>query len=716
MKLLKIFFVHSFLTLSATGGSFGNIIIFSDEANHGKINIGNSIMILEDPSGKLSMKEILSSQDFKPSNQEVPNLGVSASSFWIKFQVKNISSSDELLLELAQPTMDEVEFYTILPDGKYTVERLGEHLPFKERKYNHQNFLFRLTIPRNETHTFLLKVKSGEEIQLPLSIGLPKSIFESISTKDLISGIYFGIILVMIFYNLFIYVTVRDKSYLYYVIYIFFVGLVQASLQGYTYKYVWPDFPWLATQSVFIVPALSGFGAISFLKVFLQTKKHHPALDKGLYIFIGVYVVCIILSILSLYNISFQILQLNSLGISFYILFLAYKISKEGYRPAKFFLLGWSLFLGGVFIHVLKNVGVLPYNTFTYYCLQLGSSLEIMLLSFALADRINILKKEKEVSQAEALTVLKENERIIKQQNIILDIKVTERTKELQESNTNLNSTLKNLKETQSKLVDAEKMASLGQLTAGIAHEINNPINFVTSSVKPLKRDIEDVIKLLDKFEELGIESELKNKLHEIKELKKQIDLDYIKEEINTLLNGIDEGAARTAEIVKGLRNFSRLDESDLKLTDLNEGIISTLTLLKSDINGKIDIVKELGNIPKIECYPGKLNQVFMNILNNAIHAIRTGNQQNGVITISTSDEQNNVIIKIKDNGPGIPDAVKNKIFEPFFTTKEIGQGVGLGLSIVYNIIEAHQGEITVESQPGKGTEFTIILPKSQKK
>jgi signal transduction histidine kinase len=715
MKLIKNIFIYSLLLLSSIGTSLGNTITFSDSINS-RINIGNSIMILEDPLGKFSVGEVLSSTNFKASTQVVPNLGVSSSYFWIKFQIKNNSSSDELLLELAQPTMDEVEFYEILSDGKYNIEKTGEHLPFKDRKYNHQNFLFRLNIPINETRTFLLRVRSGEEIQVPLSLGLPESIFESIFTKDLISGIYFGIILVMIFYNLFIYVTVKDKSYLYYVVYIFFVGLVQASLQGYTYKYIWPDFPWLATQSVFIVPALSGFGAISFLRIFLQTKKFHPSLDKGLFIFIGLYIICITLALLGLYNVSFQILQINSLGISFYILFLGYKISKKGYRPAKFFLLGWSLFLGGVFIHVFKNVGILPYNTFTYYSLQIGSALEIMLLSFALADRINILKKEKEVSQTEALQVLKENERIIKQQNIILDIKVTERTQELQKSNQELNVTLTNLKETQSKLVGAEKMASLGQLTAGIAHEMNNPINFVSSSVKPLKRDIEDILQLLDKFDEVSTSVNLADKLNEINVLKKKLDINYLKEEINTLINGIDEGAARTSEIVKGLQTFSRLDEYDIKIANLHEGINSTLALLKNSINGEIKVIKHFGDIPGIECYPGKLNQVFMNILNNAIYSVSSGSDKHGIITITTKDEQSNVVIKIQDNGIGIPDAVKSKIFEPFFTTKDVGQGVGLGLSIVYNIIEAHNGQIKVESQQGKGTEFTIILPKFQKK
>ncbi|HET7819478.1 MAG TPA: ATP-binding protein, partial [Bacteroidia bacterium] len=334
-----------------------------------------------------------------------------------------------------------------------------------------------------------------------------------------------------------------------------------------------------------------------------------------------------------------------------------------------------------------------------------GTTLEVLLFSFALADRINILKKEKEDSQRAALEALKENEKIVREQNIVLETKVKERTVELETSN-------KNLKDAQSQLVNAEKMASLGQLTAGIAHEINNPINFVVSNVKPLKRDVEDILLLLTKYGEIQDDKNLSEKLKNIKELKEQLDADYLIEEINQLLKGIDEGASRTSEIVRGLKNFSRLDEDDLKLADIHEGIDSTLAVLNNNIvKAGVTIVKEYNKFPPIECYPGKLNQVFMNILNNAIQVLVSSKADHGEIRIKTALIEKTVRISIKDNGPGMTEEVKHKIFEPFFTTKNVGEGTGLGLSIAYGIIEKHKGEIHVESAPGNGAEFIITLP-----
>src|SRR5690606_19506067 len=211
------------------------------------------------------------------------------------------------------------------------------------------------------------------------------------------------------------------------------------------------------------------------------------------------------------------------------------------------------------------------------------------------------LRGEKEASQAEALRELRENEKRVREQNVVLEQRVNERTLGLQEANEALTVTLSNLRDTQSQLVDDEKMTSLGQLTAGIAHEINNPINFVTSNIKPLKRDLEDVYELIDAYaaiEEKSMAEDLK-KAHELKE---EIDYDYIKEEIESLVQGISDGANRTSEIVRGLRTFSRLDEDVVKPADLHEGLASTMVLLRSKLKDGIEIIKDFGdNLPKIE-------------------------------------------------------------------------------------------------------------------
>jgi hypothetical protein len=346
--------------------------------------------------------------------------------------------------------------------------------------------------------------------------------------------------------------------------------------------------------------------------------------------------------------------------------------------------------------------------------MPIGSAIETVLLSFALADKINILKKEKEESQLETLNALQENEKLIREQNLVLEQKVHERTLELEEAFEELNATLQHLKETQAQLVDAEKMASLGQLTAGIAHEINNPINFVGANVKPLQMDISELVELVKKYDGLNKnDEEFEANIRSIESFKKKIDFDYLVKEIDILLNGIEEGARRTAEIVKGLRNFSRLDESDLKSADINEGIESTLILLSGEIPGNVELIKNFSPLEPIDCLPGKLNQVFMNLFNNAIYAVKKKEgDDNKFIKITTKDEGDVIVVIVEDSGIGMSEEVRSRIFEPFFTTKDVGEGTGLGLSIVFKIIETHQASLTVTSELGIGTTFTLVLKK----
>jgi PAS domain S-box-containing protein len=277
-----------------------------------------------------------------------------------------------------------------------------------------------------------------------------------------------------------------------------------------------------------------------------------------------------------------------------------------------------------------------------------------------------------------------------------------------------LNQTIRRLRETQTQLVEAEKMASLGQLTAGIAHEINNPINFISGNIEPLRMNIQDLKNLIN---ELNTIKNL-NDLEKIKKLEEEIQLDVLLKELDSLLEGIEEGARRTKEIVLGLRNFSRLDEHDLKKANINEGLHSTIVLLRSKLKAcNIDLQENYDLLPYISCYPGKLNQVFMNIISNAIHAVEKAKKhENGAvgrICITTKDLEKEICICIEDNGIGMSKKVIKRIFEPFFTTKEVGDGTGLGLSITHGIIQQHHGQIKVESEEGKGSIFTILIPKN---
>ena len=263
------------------------------------------------------------------------------------------------------------------------------------------------------------------------------------------------------------------------------------------------------------------------------------------------------------------------------------------------------------------------------------------------------------------------------------------------------------LKATQSQLVQSEKMASLGQLTAGIAHEINNPINFVSAGIESLKSNYQEIKSLLGEYMDLKPGEDNNEKLVKIEKHKKDIEIEILLHEIEELYGSIKNGASRTTEIVKNLRNFTRLDENEFKLSNLEEGLDSTLVILNSQLKDRIEVIKEYGHLPLVNCFPGQINQVFINILNNAAQAI----EGPGKIWIKTLVENGQAEIIIKDSGMGMSEETKNKIFDPFFTTKDVGIGTGLGLSISYGIIEKHHGTISVESVPGEGTQFTIKIP-----
>lgn len=682
-------------------------IIFRGE----NIVLGNHISILEDASNKLNLNDVQKSDAFIPSRVPIPNLKLSNSDFWIKFSIKNESNLNKIILALEYPMLSVCEFYS-MRDGK--VQSMSYDDLFSLRKYKHQNFLFDVDLPKGETASYFIRVKSSEQMMLPLVLGPPKEMAEKMLTNDLVWGIFIGLILVMVVYNLFIYISVKDSSYLYYVAYSLFVGLTQITLSGFTYRFILFDHPSWNHLGIILFPGLAGITGNLFMMNFLQTRENIPKFHKAIYAPLLIYSIAIILRILGYDQASYRAIDIAAITTVFITFTVTISLSIKGYRPAILFLTAFSMFFTGLLLFVLRNLGIVPYNDFSNYTKEFGIALDVVLLAFALADKINTFKREKERSQEETLKALKENERIIREQNVILEQKVNKRTLELSEANTELNQTLIDLKEAEGQLVEAEKMASLGQLTAGIAHEINNPINFVTSNVTPLNRDIDILISFISEMEKIGL-SDLpaEEKKKQIEEQKEELDYDYLKMEIAQLLKGIHEGASRTSEIVKGLRVFSRLDEDDLKKANINDGLDSTLIIVNNLLSNKIKLEKSYSAIPLIDCYPGKLNQVFLNIISNAIYAInkKFGDHQGGILTISTSSNEKSIFVKIEDNGIGMDEVTKKKIFEPFFTTKDVGEGTGLGMSIAYNTIKRHQGEIQINSTPGLGTEFILELP-----
>ncbi|MDQ8004146.1 MAG: 7TM diverse intracellular signaling domain-containing protein [Pedobacter sp.] len=666
---------------------------------------------LKDESGKLGLNQ-LSKMSFDEAQTDILNFGASDATFWIRLTTDHNLIFNNDLIFVEQSRFSSVTSYYQLQDQKLTSKPI--YSVFKDGdKKNNQGYAFTLPNKFGIHDTVYLKLKPHEVFITKISIVTENQLLEKHATRDIIFGIYTGVMLIMFVYNLFLFVVVRDRSYIFYVFYILFTWLAQISIQGYGLRYIWDLNSFIDQNSVILYSLLGLIFACLFTISFLNTKLFSPISHK----LFNIYLILVLINLGILFafggNVAFIVMQVLTLSGAAIAMYASYHVYfKKHFKPAGFYLIAWSILLVGAVFFVLKDYGIVPYNTFTTYLLQICSAIEVMLLSFALADKINYFKKENETAQAQALNASLENQRLIKEQNVVLERKVKERTEELESANETLNETLHNLKSTQSQLVDAEKMAALGQLTAGIAHEINNPINFVTSNVKPLQLDIDDLKDIIKKYENIDLDKDVKPQIEEIEAYKRQIDLGFINNEITSLLSGISEGAKRTAEIIRSLRNFSRVDETDMKAIDLNEGLLSTLVLIRNTLPDNLTVVKDLGNLPKVECMPGKINQVFMNLVSNAVQAIKSKETQEEeeFLTIRSWYSNQQVYISIKDSGTGMSDEVKHRIFEPFFTTKDIGEGTGLGLSIVFSIIEKHKGHIEVISEVGKGTEFIITL------
>jgi hypothetical protein len=681
-----------------------------------KTSVDKNVEVLIDSSNLVNEANIVSVGRFTTSKKQGQVFFLNDKTLWGRFSVENRSTDSNLWFSLEYPNVSEIRLYKLNEKQQLdTLATAGNSFNFHARPNDYADFNFPLRLPPGSTQTYYFKIRSRHPLELQTAVMTSDEVINVHLFQSTILSVYLGVIGSILLYNLFLFFATRDKSYLVYVSYLFTLALAQLTVAGWSFKYFWPNHPWINNYVVIWTSSLAGVIVIAFAIYFLHTATYLPKVHKFLYVIIGVDVIAFLSSFTSLRLVGYQILNVSGLFSSLFLIYVSAAISMKGYRPARYYLVAWSAFLIGLIILVFRNIGWLPANNFTNYVLYAGSAIEAILLSIALADKITILRREKETSQAEALRISRENEKLVKEQNIVLERKVAERTEELQEANNQVTMAFKNLKDAQIQLVEAEKMASLGQLTAGIAHEINNPINFVKSNIKPLQLDFADLMEVIDEYEKLHTTdtTEITGQLNEIDALKKSIDLDFVRSEIKNLMKGIENGAERTAEIVRGLRTFSRLDESVIKTVDIHEGIDSTLILLRSHIPTNITVVKNYGVNRLIECYPGKLNQVFMNILSNAVHAIKhkgeTSDQEQIVITTNEVSD-NQIEIRIKDTGKGMSEEVKQKIFDPFFTTKDVGEGTGLGLAIVFKIIQEHSGKIDVISCEGKGSEFVITL------
>ncbi|MGF6693184.1 ATP-binding protein [Pseudomonas sp. D(2018)] len=259
------------------------------------------------------------------------------------------------------------------------------------------------------------------------------------------------------------------------------------------------------------------------------------------------------------------------------------------------------------------------------------------------------------------------------------------------------------LEKANAQLLQSEKLAAIGQLAAGVAHEINNPIGYVFSNLKTLTGYVNDLLRIVDAVDGVG-------SLEELQQLKRSLEYDYIRNDVEALIHESEDGIDRVKKIITALKDFSHIEEEEFRAADLHKGFDSTLNLVNNELKYKAEVVREYGELPLVECIPSQINQVVMNLLINAAHAIESF----GRITLRSGHQGDWIWLEVEDNGKGIDPTILHRIYEPFFTTKPVGKGTGLGLALSYNIVQKHNGRIEVASQPGQGTRFRVWLPQHQ--
>ncbi|MDQ0299324.1 signal transduction histidine kinase [Salibacterium salarium] len=377
--------------------------------------------LLEDADGILSINDVVASTDnFAQNKSGIPNFGYTESDYWIHFQLNNTSSLEEWVLEIEYPPHDSITLFEQREDGSFMQRESGDHLPFEKRDINHRNFAFELDIPKGEINSYYIKIDSQGSMQLPLKLWEEDTFSEKSQTEYIILGIYYGLAAVMILYNLFLFFSLRLRSYIWYVLFIFSLVLTHLTLNGLAFQFLWPESMWWNNRAiVFFIAASQGL-ALLFVKSFLNTKVHTPKMNKFFSVFAVIQLIILMILMVSYEN-ALNLAIGSSVLLVISVLMTAGLCWKRGYRPARYFFVGWVIFLIGVLISSLADAGIIPITFYTKYASQMGSALEIVLFSLALADKFNVLRTEKERAERKSRESQEEAVKQLKRANSLKD-------------------------------------------------------------------------------------------------------------------------------------------------------------------------------------------------------------------------------------------------------------------------------------------------------
>ena len=668
--------------------------------------LGLALEILEDPGGNLTLTDVTrgpASKRFLKSETKVPNFGYTSSAYWFRFELDNPSRKQlRFFLEVAYAMVDHLDLFVQQKSGRYSQRTVGDTFPHGNKVIPHQHFIFPFELDATQRKRVYIRISTEGAVQLPLVLWTPDALLQREHRTQLALGLNYGLLGMALIFNLFIFMAIKDRSYLLYVLFVCSAIVYQSSFNGVAQEWFWPGIPWLANCAVPASVSTSLLLAILFAQAFLDLRRRFPRWHKLLTVMALLASAGIFGAFLAPYKVVIRYITALTVITCAQMVVLAVVAWRSEYRPARYYAASWGVFFTGITIYALNKFGLLPLNPVTEHIHEIGFAFKALLLSLALADRINLMQQEKNAAQAQTLVLQRrtsedlEREVELKTQDLNLRTQEAERasaeaisaTAEAMEARRQAEEARQQAEQTKGQLEEAyaqlSELAELkSQFFANVSHELRTPLTLILT---PLERMIEEGQDVLPE----GHVARLRSVVH------------------NT---------QRLLRLVNQLLDFSRLEAGATRVTfqrcdvrALTEAIVRVFEPFAVSKELTLDL-RGAAELPEIYCNPASYDKVLCNLLSNACKFTAP----NGVIVVRLADHGDRVTIAVKDSGIGIAEEDLGTIFERFRQVDSSDsrryEGTGIGLALTKELVELMGGTLAVDSELGVGSTFTVTLP-----